>query len=200
MKPAILILAGGAGRRMGGVNKALVPLQGRPLIAHLLKRIDPDSPVAIAAHDELSARALDGFGPPVLLDGFPDRRGPLAGVLAGLRWLRRCHPDHLGLVSLPVDSPYLSAEIAQRLIQSATDAAAEIAYATCEMISHYAIAYWRVDLETRLAETVTKAGSLSIRNFLQHALVTECEFSKEMVRCFININTLIDLQIRPSRR
>jgi molybdopterin-guanine dinucleotide biosynthesis protein A len=189
MTPAILILAGGAGLRMGGVNKALIELQGRPLIAHLLERVGLDGPVAVASHDAASARMLADFGPPVLTDGFADRRGPLAGVLAGLRWLKAQHPDCAGLVSLPVDSPFLSREIAHRLAKDSIEHGVDAVYAACGEVRHFAVAYWSVALHDRLEERVTASCDLSLRTFFSDVTSKACVFPETQAGDFVNLNT-----------
>ena len=82
MKIAGLILAGGEGRRMGGADKALLSLGGRPLIRHVVERLSPQvEELAISGRTSHS-----GFGLPVLADAQIERFGPLAGVAAGLAW------------------------------------------------------------------------------------------------------------------
>ena len=78
-----VILAGGQGQRMGGVDKALVPLAGAPLLAHVIARLEPQvERLALSAKGDAARFAR--FGLPVLPDG--PGAGPLAGVLAALRW------------------------------------------------------------------------------------------------------------------
>ncbi len=84
MPLAGLILAGGEGRRMGWADKALMLLQGKPLLAHLLERLSPQiTPIALSANGDPERFA--GLCSVVLRDEIPDQ-GPLAGILAGLDW------------------------------------------------------------------------------------------------------------------
>jgi molybdopterin-guanine dinucleotide biosynthesis protein A len=189
MTPAIVILAGGAGRRVGGANKAMLELGGRPLLAHLLDRLTATGAVAIAAHDEAGAGALRQFGLPVLTDGFADHRGPLAGVLAGLVWRRQYHPDGTGLVSLPVDCPLLPADIVLRLSETARARQAEVVYAACDGVQHYACAWWALNLETPLRRVVEAAEALAIRRFTQGVRLATCDFPALQSGDFRNLNT-----------
>jgi molybdenum cofactor guanylyltransferase len=189
MTVAIVILAGGAGRRMGGANKAMLELGGRPLLAHLLDRLAIAGPVAIAAHDAAGAEALRRFGLPVLTDGFTDHRGPLAGVLAGLGWRRQHHPESTGLVSLPVDCPFLPPDIALRLSETAEARQAEVVYATCDGVPHYACGWWAPDLETPLRRVVETAEALAIRRFTLGRGVATCDFPASQSGDFRNLNT-----------
>jgi molybdenum cofactor guanylyltransferase len=189
MTPAIVILAGGAGRRMGGANKALLELGGRPLLAHLLDRLAIAGPVAIAAHDTAGAEALRRFGLPVLTDAFADRRGPLAGVLAGLAWRRQHHPESSGLVSLPVDCPFLPADIVLRLSETAKARHAQVAHATCGGEAHYACAWWTPELEASLRRVVGAAEALAIRRFTKGLRVATCDYPALQSGDFRNLNT-----------
>lgn len=104
-----LVLAGGRGSRMGGLDKGLQPLRGRPLVVHALERLAPQvGPLLISAN-----RHLDDYrhlGPPVLSDAEDDFPGPLAGLLAGLR---ACQTPWL--LSVPCDTPRLPADLGARL-------------------------------------------------------------------------------------
>jgi len=100
-RAAGLVLAGGRGRRLGGADKGLVPVDGEPMAlraARLLRRVA--SPVAVSANR--NAERYAALGLPVLEDGPWAGKGPLAGVLQGLRW-----SPHPWLLVLPCDTPAL---------------------------------------------------------------------------------------------
>lgn len=112
-----VILAGGQGRRMGGVDKAMVALAGRTLILRVFERVAPQvAAAAISANGDPARFAA--FGVPVLADApqEPPGRfaGPLAGLLAGARWALAAHPGAL-LLSVPCDVPFLPADLVARL-------------------------------------------------------------------------------------
>ncbi len=104
-----LILAGGRGLRLGGVDKGLQPWHGTPLVEHALARLAPQvREVMISANRNVAEYAARGTR--VLADASDDFRGPLAGILAGLRaaatpWL----------AVVPCDSPRLPADLVERL-------------------------------------------------------------------------------------
>jgi molybdopterin-guanine dinucleotide biosynthesis protein A len=105
-----LILAGGEGRRMGGADKGLVMLQGRPLITHVIERLQPQvSTLLISANRNLDA--YRGLGYPVLPDAQDDFQGPLAGLQAGLL---ACRTEWM--LSCPCDCPALPLDLARRLL------------------------------------------------------------------------------------
>lgn len=82
-----LVLCGGRGSRMGGVDKPLEQFQGRPLVAHVLGRIAPQVQGRVIISANRHAEVYAGFGYPVLADELSDFQGPLAGLLAGLTYV-----------------------------------------------------------------------------------------------------------------
>ena len=113
--PAV-ILAGGKATRMGGGDKGLRTIGGKPLLDHVLDRIRPQSgPIALNANGD-AARFAD-YGLPVLPDTLPDHPGPLAGVLAGLDWAAA--NGHDAIVTAAADTPFFPADLVDRLQQAA---------------------------------------------------------------------------------
>ncbi|MBQ0957812.1 molybdenum cofactor guanylyltransferase MobA [Ideonella sp. 4Y11] len=118
-----LILAGGRGSRMGGVDKGLQNHRGLPLAMHALLRLQPQvGAVLINANRNLSA--YESMGAEVWPDAVPDYPGPLAGFLAGLE-----HCDTPWLLTVPCDTPHFPTDLAARLAQAAHAADAEVAMA-----------------------------------------------------------------------
>jgi molybdopterin-guanine dinucleotide biosynthesis protein A len=116
-----LVLAGGRGSRMGGVDKGLEPLAGKPLVQHAIERLAPQvAGVMINANRNLDAYLA--FGLPVCADDDGSFAGPLAGMLAGLR-----HCATPWLVSVPCDTPRFPVDLVQRLAAAAAAADAEVA-------------------------------------------------------------------------
>ena len=116
-----LILAGGRGSRMGGVDKGLQPFDGVPLALRALLRLQPQvGEVMINANRNLAA--YESFGVPVWPDGLADYAGPLAGFLTGLE-----HCETPWLLTVPCDTPNFPPDLARRLADAAAADAAEIA-------------------------------------------------------------------------
>lgn len=122
-----LVLAGGAGSRMGGVDKGLLVFRGQSLVAHALDRLRQQSgsllgPLLISAN-----RHLDHYrslGPPVLQDGSAGHAGPLAGVLAALE-----RADTPWLLSVPCDAPLFPLDLTERLADALRDPTLKLAMA-----------------------------------------------------------------------
>ena len=121
-----LILAGGRGSRMGGVDKGLQNHHGMPLAMHALLRLAPQvGGVMVNANRNLGA--YESLGVPVWPDVLPDYPGPLAGLLTGLE---RCETPYL--VTVPCDTPHFPADLVARLARALVEADAEIAMAAAD--------------------------------------------------------------------
>ncbi len=121
-----LILAGGRGSRMGGVDKGLQPFRGAPLVLHSLRRLQAqlgsDAHMLINANRNLGVYA--SYGAPVHPDGLADYAGPLAGFLVGLT-----HCPTPWLLTVPCDSPLFPADLVTRMVAALAGTTAKIAMA-----------------------------------------------------------------------
>ncbi|MCA1322766.1 molybdenum cofactor guanylyltransferase MobA [Herbaspirillum sp. alder98] len=118
-----LVLAGGRGSRMGGLDKGLQPLHGKPLVQHVIARLAPQvGPLALNINRSHARYAALGYPLwPDLDDGF---QGPLAGLQSGLR-----HCTTPFLATTPCDAPLIPDDLVQRLASAMTAAGAQAAYA-----------------------------------------------------------------------
>lgn len=108
-----LVLSGGQGSRMGGIDKGLQLFQGKPLAQHALQRLQPQVGICMLnANRHLSI--YQDFGVAVHPDALPDYPGPLAGFMTGLT---HCHTTWL--LTVPCDSPRFPCDLAQRMIHTA---------------------------------------------------------------------------------
>lgn len=120
-----LILAGGRGSRMGGVDKGLQTFNGMPLALYTLTRLQMGGGVGeIMINANRNLAAYESFGVPVWPDGLADYAGPLAGFLTGLE---RCDTPYL--MTVPCDTPLLPLDLAQRLAAALEAEDADIAMA-----------------------------------------------------------------------
>ena len=118
-----LVLAGGRGSRMGGVDKGLQNFRGTPMAMHVLLRLAPQVG-ALMVNANRNIGAYEAFGAPVFPDVLPDYAGPLAGFLTGLE---QCETPWL--VTAPCDSPLFPADLVEQLAKAAARDDAEIAVA-----------------------------------------------------------------------
>ncbi|MBL8445844.1 MAG: molybdenum cofactor guanylyltransferase [Zoogloeaceae bacterium] len=127
-----LILAGGAGRRMGGRDKGLALLDGIPLAARVLARLAPQvREVLISANR--NARDYSALGVPVVCDRLPGFVGPLAGLDAGFA---AAPADSSWIATCPCDAPFLPQNLVGRLLAAVQDSGASIAMASTGSQNH----------------------------------------------------------------
>ncbi|SDQ74087.1 molybdenum cofactor guanylyltransferase [Paraburkholderia fungorum] len=188
-----LLLAGGRGMRMGGVDKGLQLLHGEPLAAHVLKRLAPQTGALLISanrHPDTYAALGAPFGATVVADTLPGFPGPLAGLLAGLRAAGTTY-----VLSAPCDSPWLPADLAARLALAMDSAQADIATVTTvdgegQKSLHPVFALLRTTLADDLAAFLD-AGERKVRAWYARHRAVEVVFGDE--RAFYNINSLQEL-------
>jgi len=188
--PFGVILAGGLARRMGGGDKSLLDLDGRPVLTHVIDRLSPQvSEMALNANGDPARFA--GFGLAVLSDPVGDFPGPLAGVLAGLTWAAARGADHI--VTVAADTPFYPEDLVPRLILAAETAGTPIALAATEDGRHPTFGLWPValrdDLTAALADGVRKITAWTDR----HGAATASFETSNGVDPFFNVNTPDDL-------
>jgi molybdopterin-guanine dinucleotide biosynthesis protein A len=189
MIPAIgvtgVVLAGGQGRRMGSVDKGLVALDGRPMVAHVLERFAPQvDEVLINANRHVDDYAA--FGHRVIADAIGGFAGPLAGLHVALS-----HASHALIATVPCDSPFLPGDLVFRL-RSALDAAgAQLAVARTFDQPHPVFALVRRDALPGLAAFL-EGGGRKIDAWYAALAVVEVRFDDE-ADAFRNINTADEL-------
>lgn len=160
MRPAEVtgvVLAGGLSRRMGGVDKPLLELAGKSMLSHVLDRLSPQvGRTVINANGDASRFA--SFGLPVVADTVAGFVGPLAGILAGMRWSTLHAPAANWIATVAGDAPMLPPDLVARLAAAAPGGA--IALARSQGGVHPVIGLWPValadDLEAALNEGVRK--------------------------------------------
>lgn len=185
-----LILAGGAGTRMGGQDKPLVALSGVRLIDLVMARLAPQSDrFAISANRSLDV--YGGLGVPVLEDGLDGFQGPLAGIRAGLIWAEEQGLTHL--VSVAGDTPFFPFSLVRALEQGLEEGEGAIAMAANEAGDLQPVfALWPVALRGAL-DAALSAGTRKILDFAQpHGIVT-VPFSGARLDPFFNVNSSADL-------
>jgi molybdopterin-guanine dinucleotide biosynthesis protein A len=164
MSPAVslptgLLLAGGQSRRMsdafaaGRGDKGLLELAGKPMLAHVVERLGPQVGRMVINANGDPAR-FSAFGLPVVPDTIEGFAGPLAGILAGLRWSAKNAPDATHVVSVSTDAPFLPADLVARLQAGLAGATGSIALARSNGELHPVIGLWPVALGGDLDEAL----------------------------------------------
>jgi molybdopterin-guanine dinucleotide biosynthesis protein A len=183
MKISGIVLAGGLGRRMGGVDKGLQPLHGKAMVEHVLARLAPQvDDIVINANQNHERYAA--FGHRVVPDAIGGFAGPLAGLHAGLAAI-----SHPLAVTVPCDSPFLPADLVARLRERM--GANDLAVAKTGDQPHPVFALVRRSVAVNLAAFLTNGGR-KIDAWYASLQVVEVPFDDE-ADAFRNINTLEEL-------
>lgn len=180
-----VILAGGLGRRMGGVDKGMQLLDGRPLAAHVADRLAPQvDRLLINANRSQAAYAALGY--PVFADEIPDFAGPLAGLHAALAASQTSL-----VVTAPCDSPFLPADLVGRLRAALLDAGGNIAIARAAGRLHPVFCLCRTALRPALASYLADGGR-RVAQWCAGMGAIEVDFD-DQPQAFQNFNTLREL-------
>ncbi len=184
-----LILCGGRGSRMGGVDKGLQNHLGLPLAMHALLRLAPQvGAVMINANRNLAA--YESMGVPVWPDALADYPGPLAGWLAGLE-----HCETPYLLTVPCDTPAFPLDLVARLATALTQADAEIAMAATHENGAVQAQPVFCLLKTELMESLVAylhSGQRKIDRWTAQQRCVEVVFDD--AQAFFNANTMAELQ------
>jgi molybdenum cofactor guanylyltransferase len=177
-----LILAGGQGRRMGGVDKGLQNFRGKRLVDHVYERLAPQVG-AIVINANQNHDAYKTLGVRVVSDAIGDFAGPLAGLQAGLSLSRRPY-----LVSVPCDTPFLPEDLVARLDGSGAD----VAVAKTGDQPHPVFCLVRRDVLDHLTAFL-KNGGRKVDAWYTTLRAAEVAFDDE-AEAFSNINTSDELR------
>ncbi len=183
-----LLLAGGQGSRMGGLDKGLQTFHGEPLALQVMRRVAPQAGALLISAN----RHLDDYrrlGADVITDELPGFHGPLAGIHAGLG---RCKTPWM--LTVPCDSPFLPAELAHRLGSAVIAHGADLAYAVTgsgeSRREHPVFCLMRVSLRDDLGRHLG-SGARKVREWQARVASVAVPFDDE--HAFRNLNTLADL-------
>jgi len=149
---------------------------------------------ALALNANGDAGRFAAFGLPVLADTVPGHPGPLAGVLAGMRWAAGL--GAADLLSVPTDTPFLPGDLVARLV--AGRGAAAVACAASGGFVHPVVALWRVGLADAL-EAALAAGTRRVEGWMRARGLAEVDFADEGGDPFANVNTPEELSAAQAR-
>jgi len=182
-KPAItgVVLAGGLGRRMGGVDKGLRPLHGRPMVATVIERFAPQvSELLINANQNIEVYAQ--FGYRVIPDVIGGYAGPLAGLHAALT--AATHPL---VATAPCDSPFLPTDVVARLHDAMLANQAQLAVAKTGEQAHPVFCLCQREILPHL-EAFLASGGRKIDLWYATLRIVEVRFD-DVADAFSNINS-----------
>ena len=183
-----VILAGGQALRMGGGDKSLLMLGGETLLARAIARARPQvQDLIISANGDPERFAP--FGLPVVADPVPGFLGPLAGILAGLEWMRANRPNARWLASFACDSPLFPTDRVEPLVTRAQQSKSLIAVAESNERTHPVFAVWSADIAETSESVLVKDGFRKVEDWIANFPHRSLSFSVDPVDPFLNINT-----------
>ena len=169
-----VLLAGGQSRRMGGGDKCLMTLAGRSLLERAMERLAPQVGEMILNANGEAAR-FSRFGLPVVADPVEGYAGPLAGVLAGLRWASANRPDVRWIVTAATDTPFFPNDLVAHLRHGAGDTYPAIALASYQGRPQPVFGLWPSALADDLEEAL-RAGTRKVLDWTDRHACTLVEF------------------------
>src|SRR5215469_16378306 len=177
---------------MGGGDKPLRLLGGRPLLDHVIERLRPQVAGLVLNANGDPAR-FASYGLPVVSDSIPDYAGPLAGILAGLDWTAENCPDCPLIVSVATDAPFLPRDLVARMAVALTNEHADLACAASGGQPHPVIGLWPVRLREDLRRAVVDEGVRKVDAWTGRHRLAVVPFSDRPIDPFFNANRPEDL-------
>ncbi len=182
-----VLLAGGLARRMGGGDKPLRTLGGKPILDHVVARARPQVADLLLNVNGDPAR-FAAYGLPTAVDVIDGHAGPLAGVLTGMEWARKAHPGAKWLASFATDAPFFPATLVQDLHRAVDTQGAEIACAQSADRTHPVFALWPVALADDLRAAMTQEDMRKIDAWTARYRIVHVDFPTAPFDPFFNIN------------
>jgi molybdopterin-guanine dinucleotide biosynthesis protein A len=187
-----LILAGGQNTRMGGTEKAMMPLGGKPMLARVIDRLKPQvDRLLLSANGDV--QRFSGFAVPVERDQVGE--GPLAGLLAGMRWSEENLPDAKFIVSVAADTPFFPADLVERLSEGCGRDENTVALAASSAGTHPVFGLWPLKLADGLEKYLKSGAQPKVLAFADRFMRLNVPFDDiilpngEAVDPFFNVNT-----------
>jgi molybdenum cofactor guanylyltransferase len=187
-----VILAGGLSRRMGGGDKCLRALGGKPILAHIIERARPQVEALVLNANGDPAR-FGAFGLPVAGDVVEGFAGPLAGVLTGMEWVARNAPACRWLASFASDAPFVPRDLVARLLEAIETQDADLACASSGGQAHPVFGLWRVDLVSALRQALVNEQIFKVDRWTARYKLVKVDFPAAPIDPFFNANRPEDL-------
>lgn len=187
-----VILAGGLSRRMSKQNKCFIPLNGKPLIEHVLEKLIPQCDTILINSNKQNERLVT-YKLPIVRDTLEGFLGPLAGILSVMEWTKQHKPECKWIVTVPVDTPFLPDDLVSKLYQSVQSNHSELACACSQERSHPVIALWPTSLSDDLRHALIDEQMRKIDLWTSRYNISHQDFSNDHVDPFFNINCNEDL-------
>lgn len=188
-----VLLAGGLATRMGGGDKGLKKVQGKPILERVINTIRPQvDDLVINANGDASR--FSSYGYDVVADSVEGFVGPLAGILAGMDY----HKDYKWLLSVPTDTPFLPNDLVERLFAPIKAGQAQIVLARSGGFDHPVVGIWSTALREDLRRALTQEDVRKMKKWIGRYNYTTVEWEIDPVDPFFNANSPDDLAMLSS--
>jgi len=190
--PAGVILAGGRSSRMGGLSKALFPLNNEALLTHVIRRLQPQLG-SLLLSTEGPDTGLETFGLPLVPDLLPRYRGPLTGLCSALHYLDEMNHEG-GLVLCPCDAPFIPPDLVENLVRAAVDNPKAVAVVSYEGYLQPTFSLWQAHHLPFIHDAVVNRGDGGLKHMLKSLPHVVVEWVSAQPPPFYNVNTPQQLQ------
>jgi len=188
-----VLLAGGQSRRMGGGDKSLKDIAGKPLLARVVTRALPQVDRLFLNANGDPAR-FSGYSLPVVGDTVAGFAGPLAGVLTGMEWARDNVPQARWVVTMATDTPFFPKDMVKRFVAAIEENGADMAMATSGGNRHPVFGLWPVELADDLRHALTVDEVRKVLHWSDRFNLVQVDFSTQPFDPFFNVNRPEDLE------
>jgi molybdopterin-guanine dinucleotide biosynthesis protein A len=191
-----VLLAGGKSSRMGGGDKCLLPLAGKPMLTRIIDRLRPQvTDLVLNANGDVSR--LAAFGLPIVMDRLGGQIGPLAGVHAGIEWATANRPGSRFVITAATDTPFFPTDLVARFLASLEGGEPKLLVARSEEGVHPVFGLWPVSLgpaiETSLAGGMRKVQAWVREHQAEEIFFPSREIGGRKIDPFFNLNRPEDL-------
>ena len=191
-----VVLAGGRSSRMDGQDKCLASLAGRPVIAHVIARLEPQVAM-LALNTNAEPSRFAGFGLPIIADRIAGQAGPLAGLHAALAWGRECGANIRHVVTVACDTPFLPDDLVARFLAALEETGRECCVARSGEGVHPVIGLWPIGIAGTLAAALVegqrKASAWAEQQGAVEVFFPPTQLGGRAIDPFFNINRPEDL-------
>ncbi len=182
-----VLLAGGRAKRMGGGDKGLRALGGRPIMDYIVERARPQV-AALLINANGDPERFSGYGLPVIQDVIEDFAGPLAGVLTGMEWAAANEPQCPWVATFACDAPFAPTDLVTRFLAAVEDEGADMACAASQGRAHPVFGLWPVALSAELRQAMIEEDMRKIDRWTARYKLIEVDFAADPFDPFFNIN------------
>lgn len=195
--PAGAILAGGSSSRMGTGTKALSVLGGRPMLSHVIERLQHQVDLMLLSTGDDNSPFKD-FDLPMVNDIAERHRGPLTGLCSALEYLEK-HNGPQWLLLVPCDAPFLPLDLASRLLTAAQKQGTPVAVANYAQQLQPTFSLWHSSVSSTVRDAVMAQGQPGLKHLVSDLPNTVVDWDVSQWSPFFNVNTPQQLATAESR-